>query len=659
MKNIIYSLFLITSILLIGNVANAVQQSVDTCKESDAGDIDARNDVDILSATYDPTSASIKVCASLCDNECMPKTQYRFHFDYDEANGMASELESEDRDYGSCSISFIGNNTGTTSDDTVRFVCDNDGTNFKKITGPAESCTSVDEDGEFCCTVFVSELVREDGSMVQECEFIDIWIDAQNKGIQDRGPDTDHNDGCSKPTGEDEVLPFVVDGTPPVITCPAGTTIECDESTDPSNTGMATAVDNCDPDPTIDFNDAIAPSACPQASTITRTWTATDFANNANSCDQIINVVDTTPPVLTCPADMEVVFDDLPIFAVSYTDPTPTDNCDTAPTVVCTPASGSIFNEGDTTVTCTANDSCGNSTSCSFTVTVIYNNPTETCIDDCDQDYDDDNIYCETINSLAQQSCNNDFTSCKDDCDYDLTIAWGICQGYHVQAYNDCENTYDSCLPACGGDSTCETECGIAWVNCQGWADTELSSCTSAANGVKNGCYEDCDDDKDACMDSAYWDKLSCLNIAQDDKDLCYGDCYDICIENCEDVKTYSWQICQTTHVNAYTNCDTAQTTCETGCDSVYATDITICDNQYYSDIEDCDGNTECEANAESDRQLCYDWADEVKLNCVDDCDGDHSDCYSDADSVFDTCINDASAAESDCEFQCEVMINE
>jgi hypothetical protein len=41
--------------------------------------------------------------------------------------------------------------------------------------------------------------------------------------------------------------------------------------------------------------------------------------------------------------------------------------------VVCVPASGSTFEVGETTVTCTATDNCGNDASCSFVVTVTPN----------------------------------------------------------------------------------------------------------------------------------------------------------------------------------------------------------------------------------------------------------------------------------------------
>ena len=49
---------------------------------------------------------------------------------------------------------------------------------------------------------------------------------------------------------------------------------------------------------------------------------------------------------------------------------TATDDVDPNPTVTCTPASGSPFPNGDTTVICTATDKAGNTGTASFAVTV-------------------------------------------------------------------------------------------------------------------------------------------------------------------------------------------------------------------------------------------------------------------------------------------------
>jgi len=89
------------------------------------------------------------------------------------------------------------------------------------------------------------------------------------------------------------------DTIPPDISCPADTTIECDESTDPNDTGFATVTDEGDLNPAVTFSDVTIPGDCPQEFTIERTWTATDYSENTSSCVQTIEVVDTTPPVIS------------------------------------------------------------------------------------------------------------------------------------------------------------------------------------------------------------------------------------------------------------------------------------------------------------------------------------------------------------------------
>ncbi len=114
------------------------------------------------------------------------------------------------------------------------------------------------------------------------------------------------------------------DTTPPVISIPADVTVECDQSTDPANTGSATATDTCDTAPNVSFSDSVAPGDCPQESIITRTWTATDGCGNSSSGVQIINVQDTTPPAIMCNAPATIFPKNVPI---SFT-ATTVDNCD-------------------------------------------------------------------------------------------------------------------------------------------------------------------------------------------------------------------------------------------------------------------------------------------------------------------------------------------
>ena len=80
----------------------------------------------------------------------------------------------------------------------------------------------------------------------------------------------------------------IVDTTPPDIFCPADITIDCDESDDPMNTGMATASDICGPAPMIDYSDVLVNGNCNWECTFDRTWTAEDDCGNTNSCVQSI-----------------------------------------------------------------------------------------------------------------------------------------------------------------------------------------------------------------------------------------------------------------------------------------------------------------------------------------------------------------------------------
>ncbi len=160
----------------------------------------------------------------------------------------------------------------------------------------------------------------------------------------------------------------VEDTTAPTFTQPADVTIECDQNPDDLTiTGDVTVVmDNCDMMPDTSYSDVVTPSlACPQESTITRTWTVTDACGNATSLIQTITVEDSTNPMLVdVPADTLVNCDAIPI-APSLT---ATDNCDNIVTVALNSVSTKgtdpdmcDFYDYTITRTWTATDDCGNS----------------------------------------------------------------------------------------------------------------------------------------------------------------------------------------------------------------------------------------------------------------------------------------------------------
>ncbi|MGP8218916.1 MAG: BACON domain-containing protein [Limisphaerales bacterium] len=75
------------------------------------------------------------------------------------------------------------------------------------------------------------------------------------------------------------------------------------------------------------------------------------------------------PPVITCPGNITVTTTNSGGAVVNY-NVTVSDGCPPI-TTNCVPPSGSVFPIGATTVNCSATDSCGQSNSCSFTVTVL------------------------------------------------------------------------------------------------------------------------------------------------------------------------------------------------------------------------------------------------------------------------------------------------
>ncbi|HWS56805.1 MAG TPA: PxKF domain-containing protein [Pyrinomonadaceae bacterium] len=173
-------------------------------------------------------------------------------------------------------------------------------------------------------------------------------------------------------TASDSQVITVVDTTKPVITVTGANplTVECHTSfTDPG----ATAADNCDASVPVSASGAVDVNT---PGTYTITYTATDDAGNAATpVTRTVNVVDTTPPTIACPPDITVY---LPLNSPAVSMPvsfavTAGDSCDSTPSVALSHAPGSIFPVGTTTVTATATDDAGNSASCAFNVTVLYN----------------------------------------------------------------------------------------------------------------------------------------------------------------------------------------------------------------------------------------------------------------------------------------------
>jgi HYR domain-containing protein len=170
-------------------------------------------------------------------------------------------------------------------------------------------------------------------------------------------------------TRSDDVV--VKDTTPPSIgptasittgtRDPAGTTVHYDI---PTATDVVDGTDPVTCTPATDTNFSVG------ATTVT--CTSTDAHQNTATSTFTVTVViaDTTPPVVTVPADTTVNTDSASGTTVTYT-ASATDNVDGPLTPSCNPSSGSIFPIGTTTVTCSATDAHANTGTGSFTITVV------------------------------------------------------------------------------------------------------------------------------------------------------------------------------------------------------------------------------------------------------------------------------------------------
>jgi hypothetical protein len=111
---------------------------------------------------------------------------------------------------------------------------------------------------------------------------------------------------------------------------------------------------------------------CADAGANTVNLTVTDVNGNSSSCSGTVTVLDTLAPILVCPSD--VVFTAAPgacDLTYSWTEPVGTDNCSVSTVRTAGPAPGSSFPVGVTTITYEATDASNNTTSCSFTITVL------------------------------------------------------------------------------------------------------------------------------------------------------------------------------------------------------------------------------------------------------------------------------------------------
>ncbi len=163
---------------------------------------------------------------------------------------------------------------------------------------------------------------------------------------------------------------------PPTIVCPANQIGPLDENCEfiiPNYLILAAVQDDCDQN--VQVVQSPAPGTVVTSNSLI-TLTATDDAGNTASCTFEVIIEDDTSPTLECPANQLVDYDpNCEYTLLNYIGlATFSDNCDAHFTVSQDPPAGTLVN-GQTTITLTATDNSGNSSTCTFEVIPSDNTP--------------------------------------------------------------------------------------------------------------------------------------------------------------------------------------------------------------------------------------------------------------------------------------------
>jgi hypothetical protein len=157
----------------------------------------------------------------------------------------------------------------------------------------------------------------------------------------------------------------------PSVSVPGNLSAEATSASGVAVTYSASASDPLDSNPSLSCSPASGKTFPLGQSTVT--CTATDSFGLSSNGSVTVTVVDTTAPTISVPASLQVAATS-PSGAVASYSVSASDLVDGSVTPSCAPASGSTFPIGATTVNCSASDSHGNSSSASFTLSVVDKN---------------------------------------------------------------------------------------------------------------------------------------------------------------------------------------------------------------------------------------------------------------------------------------------
>jgi len=231
----------------------------------------------------------------------------------------------------------------------------------------------------------------------------------------------------------------VEDTTPPVLhDTVSDETNECSQISDPAS---VYATDNSGDATSTLFSETREDGSCPFTYTLTRVWDATDACGNVNTDTQVVEIEDTTAPVLVgynngaLPADVTVECDSVPVAYDGEVEAT--DNCDSVATVSMeeTRKDGSCDDAYTLTRVWTSTDDCGNTNTHTQVISVSDNtDPTWESVDEqLSVEYPDIPVMVEASltpadNCASASDIDTDFDETRVDgdstCEYSLVRTW-------------------------------------------------------------------------------------------------------------------------------------------------------------------------------------------------------------------------------------------
>uniref|UniRef100_UPI00321642D8 HYR domain-containing protein n=1 Tax=uncultured Draconibacterium sp. TaxID=1573823 RepID=UPI00321642D8 len=579
-----------------------------------------------------------------------------------DAAGNAS-IVAADVDNGSsdaCGISSM-----TVSPNT--FNCGNVGSN-------AVTLTVTDNNGNTnTCTATVT--VEDNVAPTAVCQNITVQLDAAgNASIVAADVDNGSSDACGISSmtvspntfncgnvGANAVTLTVTDNNGNTNTCTATVTVEdnvaptavCQNITvQLDGTGNVTiaedAVDNGSGDACgglINFDTDITSFDCSDVGANPVVLTVTDANGNSSTCSATVTVEDNISPILTCPGDITV---SAPLGAcetvVTYTVPTVssgTDNCSVASvTRIAGLGSGATFPVGTTTETYEVTDVNGNTSTCSFDITVTDDEDPQ--ITYCSGNIDVDNDPGDCSASIAIPDA--EFS---DNCA--VQLSWQL-SGDMNDSGNGQIGTYTfdvgtTQLTYTATDASGNTDVCITTITVADAEGPEFTDCPSSNTITVYA-------DPGTCSANVSWTEPT-----KPAKDNCTVNKNKITMERVPDIAPGSSFTVGTTVIE-YIARD------EAGIESVCAIEITVLDGEN-PEIANCPANKV----VSSDAGECYaivSWTEpDASDNCNTSIEMSWSSNYAPADTFYigttavEYIVSDTSGNESTCSFNISVIDNE